>query len=170
LIGNFDGRPNLMLRVANLRHTSMVDVCFRITFSRDERVAEGDEVRRFYELTVYPHRMISFPAALTIRHLIDEDSPLFGETAQTLAAADAFFVASTVSIETVMAATVQSQRGYGFRDVQWDQRFVDIYSVDAEGRYEVDYGRLHETEPVPSTERTSRGLAHATRDSHIVSA
>jgi hypothetical protein len=47
LMGRFDGRHNLMFRVANLRHTSMVDACFRMIFSRDERVREGNEVRRF---------------------------------------------------------------------------------------------------------------------------
>ena len=169
LIGNFDGRPNLMFRVANLRHTTMVEACFRITFSRDERVAEGDEVRRFYDLKVYPHHMITFPAALTIRHLIDEESPLFAETAESLAAGDAFFLASTVSIETVMAASVQSQQGYAFSDIRWDERFVDIYSEDAKGRYQVDYGRLHETEPVPvpANERVASEFAHAReRSSH----
>lgn len=75
LIGRFDGRLNLMFRVANLRHTSMVDACFRMIFSRDELVREGNEVRRFYELKIYPHRMITFPAALVIRHVIDEESP-----------------------------------------------------------------------------------------------
>jgi len=149
LIGRFDGRPNLMFRVANLRHTSMVDATFRLIFSRDERVREGDEVRRFYELKVYPQRMITFPAALVIRHLIDEQSPLFGETAESLEARKAFFLASSVSVETVMAASVQSQQGYSWSDLRWDERFVDVYTETAEGKLTVDYGRLHETEPIP---------------------
>lgn len=149
LIGRFDGRLNLMFRVANLRHTSMVDACFRMIFSRDEIVREGDEVRRFYELKVYPHRMINFPAALVIRHLIDEGSPLFGETAESLEARDAFFLASSVSIETVMAASVQSQQGYSWSDLRWDERFVDVYTETATGKLTVDYARLHETEAVP---------------------
>ncbi len=94
LIGRFDGTPNVMFRVANLRHTSMVDACFRLIFSRDEQVLEGGEVRRFYELRVSPHRMINFPAALVIQHAIDEQSPLFGETPESLETRDAFFLAS----------------------------------------------------------------------------
>jgi inward rectifier potassium channel len=151
LIGNFDGRSNLMFRVANLRHTTMVDACFRMIFSRDEIVREGNEVRRFYELKVYPHRMINFPAALVIRHVIDEESPLFGETAESLEARDAFFLASSTSVETVMAASVQSQQGYSWRDVRWGERFVDVYTENADGSLTVDYARLHETEPVPTS-------------------
>ncbi|MGI8819484.1 MAG: ion channel [Chthoniobacterales bacterium] len=149
LLGNFDGQPTLMFRVANLRHTSMVDARFRITFSRDEPVAEGGTVRRFYDLPVYPSRMINFPAALTIRHTIDERSPLHRETAASLEASDAFFLAATMSIETVMAASVHSLQDYAWNEVRFGERFVEIYEELEDGRLSVDYGRLHETEPVP---------------------
>jgi len=152
LIGNFDGRPSVMFRVANLRHTSMVEASFRLIFSRDEPVAEGDIIRRFYDLKLFPEHMISFPAALTIRHTIDERSPLRGETPESLEAGDAFFLASTVSIEMVMAASVQSQQDYGYEDIRWNERFVDIYNELEGGQLEVDYARLHETEPVPQTQ------------------
>ena len=149
VIGNFNGEPNLMFRVANLRHTSMVEARFRVIFSRDENMVEGGTVRRFYELKVYPNRMIIFPAALVIRHAIDKESPLHGATPASLEAADAFFLASTVSIETVMAASVQSQQDYDWSAVRFGERFVDVYEELEDGRLKVDYGRLEETEPVP---------------------
>ncbi len=149
VIGNFDGQLALMFRVANLRHTSMVEAEFRMVFSRDELVREGNEVRRFYELNLFPERMITFPAALVIRHTIDEQSPLFGATLATLEASDAFFIASINSIETVIPASVQSQQDYSWEDIRFGERFVDIYEEDEKGRLRVDYARLHETEPVP---------------------
>ena len=150
LIGQHDGKQTLMIRVANLRHTSMVEAQFRLSFSRNELLAEGEEVRRFYPLQLYPEHMIRFPAALTIRHTIDERSILHGETAETLEKSDAFFLASVTSIETVMAAPVQSQQDYSFADVRWGERFVDIYEDLPDGRLQVDYGRIHDTEPVPA--------------------
>ena len=57
LIGNHNGRLNVMLRVANLRHTSMVNAHFRLMLSRDEPVAEGEVIRRFHQLKVYPEYM-----------------------------------------------------------------------------------------------------------------
>jgi inward rectifier potassium channel len=149
VIGNFDGRLSLMFRVANLRHTSMVEAVFRMVFSRDERVREGEEVRRFYELKLFPQQMISFPAALTIRHAIDEESPLHGATRESLEASDAFFLASIVAIETVIPASVQSQQDYSWEDVRFGERFVDIYTELEDGRLSVDYGRIHETESIP---------------------
>jgi inward rectifier potassium channel len=149
VIAPFDGRLSLMFRVANLRHTSMVEAEFRIIYSRDERIREGQDIRRFYELKVYPARMISFPAALIIRHTIDEQSPLYGVTPEILEKTDSFFLASTVSIELIMAASVQSQQDYSWSDVRFGERFVDVYTELEDGRLTVDYGRLHETEPVP---------------------
>ena len=149
LIGNHDGRPTLMFRVANLRHTSMVDAHFRLQLSCDEKVLEGETVRRFHDLKVYPARMTRFPAALTIRHTIDAQSPLHGETAKTLEQSSAFFLAEVTSVEKVMAAAVQSERDYSFSDVRWGHRFVDVYEELADGKMQVDYGRIHDTEPVP---------------------
>jgi inward rectifier potassium channel len=148
VIAPFDGRPTLMLRVANLRHHSMVEAEFRIMFMRDERIREDDSFRRFYNLKLEFDRLIVFPAALTLRHTIDEQSPLYGETVETLQASDARLVASVVCIETVIPAAVQSQKDYSWREVRFGERFVEIYTGTGEGKLTVDYGRLHETEPV----------------------
>jgi hypothetical protein len=50
----------------------------------------------------------------------------------------------------VIAAEVQTQTDYSWRDVEFGRRFVEIYK-ESEGerrRLTVDYGRLHDTEPV----------------------
>jgi Inward rectifier potassium channel. len=149
LIGNHNGRPSVMFRVANLRHITMVDAHFRLTFSRNEKVREGEEIRRFHPLKVYPKRVPRFPAALTIRHTIDGQSPLYGQTARTLEECDAFFLAEVTSVETVMAAPVQSQQDYSSDDIRWGERFVDVYEELPDGRLQVDYGRIHDTERIP---------------------
>src|SRR5438876_122419 len=50
VIGTLNGRPTLMLRVGNLRAQSMVEAEFRIMFTRDEPILEGDTFRHFYNL------------------------------------------------------------------------------------------------------------------------
>ncbi len=148
VISNFDGQPALMLRVANLRLQAMAEAEFRVMFIRDEWVKEGETMRRFYSLKLQFDRLIAFPAALTIRHIIDESSPLFGITAQDLEKSDARIVASIVCIDTVIPASVQSQHHYTWRDVHMGKRFVEIYTDIDDHRITVDYGLLHEVEPV----------------------
>ena len=71
------------------------------------------------------------------------------QVTQRLEKEDAFFVASTVALELVMAASVQSQQDYATEDVRFGERFVDVYTQGEGGQLTVDYGRLDETEPVP---------------------
>src|SRR6202011_241694 len=78
VIAPFDGVPNLMIRVANLRHQAMVEPEFRMLFMWDTVTAEGDDVRRFRSLRLEFDHLIAFPAVLTVRHPIDKTSPLFG--------------------------------------------------------------------------------------------
>ena len=148
VIGPLNGRPTLMLRVGNLRAQSMVEAEYRILFTRDEPIMEGDTFRYFYSLKLHFDRLISFPAALTLRHTIDEQSPLYGETAESLAKSRATFVASVIGIDPVIPAAVQTKQDYTWRDVRFGERFVEIYSEPVEGRLTVDFGRLHDTEPV----------------------
>ncbi len=153
VIAPFNGEPTLMIRVANLRHTNMVEAEFRILCARSEDTLEGDSVRRFYPLKLDPARMIMFPAALTVRHRIDAESPLYGFTPESLEKTDVRLMVSIVCIETVIPASVQSQHDYSWRDIRIDERFVEIYTEDERGRLIVDYARLHETEPAVTVPR-----------------
>ena len=148
VIAPFNGRPALMLRIANLRDHSMVEAEFRVTFTRDEPTVEGETIRRFYPLKLDFDRLIIFPTALTIRHLIDEQSPLHGCTRESLRDCDAFFVTSVVCVETVIPAAVHIQHDYNWEEIRFGERFVEIYNDLPDGRLSVDYGRLHDTEPV----------------------
>jgi inward rectifier potassium channel len=72
----------------------VVEAEFRLLFMRSELTKEGEEVRRFYPLRLQFDHLINFPAALTLRHLIDETSPLFGLTPEDLKLADSRMLAS----------------------------------------------------------------------------
>ena len=148
VIAPFDGVPNLMIRVANLRHHAMVEPDFRMILIRTTITAEGDDVRRFRSLKLDFDHLIAFPAVLTVRHRIDEESPLFGMTPQDFQQQDIRILASIVGIETVIVAPVQGFGDYNCDQIEWNRRFVEIYAENEEGEWTVDYGRIDETEEV----------------------
>jgi len=148
VISPLNGKPTLMVRIGNENQHSMVEAEFRIMFSRDEPLLEGGDFRYFYVLKLHFDRLTVFPAALTLRHTIDEKSPLFSATVESLSASRALFIVSVVGIDPVIAASVQTQKDYSWRDIQFGHRFVEIYTEHGGGRLTVDYGRLHDTEPV----------------------
>ena len=148
VIAQLNGKPTLMVRIGNENHHSMVEAEFRIMFSRDEPLVEGGDFRHFYVLKLHFDRLTVFPAALTLRHTIDETSPLFGATPESLESRRVLFIVSVVGIDPVIAASVQTQKDYSWRDIQFGHRFVEIYTEHGGGRLTVDYGRLHDTEQV----------------------
>ncbi|NJM36779.1 MAG: ATP-sensitive inward rectifier potassium channel 10 [Akkermansiaceae bacterium] len=148
VISNYNGKPTLQIRVANLHHQAMVEAEFRMMIVRKELIDGDDAARRFHTLKLEFDRLVIFPAAVTIRHVIDETSPLHGVTYAQLEASATRFMTSIVCIDTVIQAPVQSQMGYVASDVCFGHRFVEIYTDHPDGRLEVDYGRLHETESI----------------------
>ena len=150
VIAPFDGVPTLMLRIANQRHIMMAEAEFRVMLFLNVPTLEEEDIRRFYPLKLQFDHMIAFPVALTLRHVIDESSPLYGMNAEDLKKSDARLMASIVCIDTVIPAPVQSATDYTYEDILWNRRFVEIYTETPDGRLTVDYGRIHDTEEVVS--------------------
>jgi inward rectifier potassium channel len=146
VIAPLNGQPTLMLRVGNPHQRHMVEAEFRITFNRDEPLKEGGDFRYFYNLKLQFDRLPTFPAALTLRHVIDEQSPLFGATPEVLEKARVVLIASVVGIDPVIPAAIQTQQNYSWRDIRFGERFVEIYTEEGDGKLTVDYGRIHDTE------------------------
>jgi inward rectifier potassium channel len=149
VVAPFDGVPTLMIRLANLRHHAMVEADFRLLLMRSEVTKEGEDVRRFYPLRLQFDHLISFPAALTVRHVIDETSPLHGLTAEDLKLTDSRMLASIVCTDPVIQARVPSQTEYVHEQIAWNRQFAEIYTEDAAGRYTVDYSKFDETIELP---------------------
>ena len=148
VLAPFDGQPALMWRVANLRDEAMAEAEFRMMVVRDEPTKEGEHFRRFYALKLQFDRLISFPAVVTIRHIIDKDSPLFGRSLADLQREDSRFTTSVVCIDAVIPAAVQCHRAYTWRDIRENHRFAEVYQITGENAVTVDYSLIHETEPI----------------------
>ncbi|HXM03676.1 MAG TPA: ion channel [Chthoniobacterales bacterium] len=145
VVAPFDGVPTLMIRLANLRHHAMIEADFRLLLMRSELTKEGEDVRRFYPLRLQFDHLISFPAALTVRHVIDETSPLHGLTPEGLKLTDSRMLASIVCTDPVIQSRVQTQTEYVHEQIAWNRQFAEIYTEDAIGRYTVDYSKFDET-------------------------
>ncbi len=147
VLSNFNGQPALMLRVANERRQSMVKAEFRLMMLRHEPTLEDPTMYRFHPLPLQINHMVIFPAAITIRHLIDERSPLHGVTPEALTKCGARFMASVECIDKVIQSPVQSEYLYTAKDVRFREQFCEMYGDEDDGPRRVDYSRLHDTEP-----------------------
>jgi len=153
VLSPFDGKPALMYRVANLRDQSMAEAEFRIILMRNELTKEGEVMRRFYPLNLQFDRLILFPAVITIRHILDEHSPLHGVALADMERDDYRFTASIVCIDTVIPAPVQSSHNYTWKDLRLNHKFVEVYREIGDNSLAVDYSLIHATESISTTSR-----------------
>jgi inward rectifier potassium channel len=147
VISPLKGKQTLMVRIGNLHQESMVEAEFRVMFARNEPVEEDDSFRFFYPLKLHFDRLAAFPAALTLRHTIDESSPLYGATFDSLQAGRAVFVVSVAGVDPVIPAAIQTHRDYTWRDVRFGHRFAEMY-LEEDNKLTVDFARIHDTQPI----------------------
>ena len=81
----------------------------------------------------------------TLYHAIDEDSPLYGMTAEDLDTADVSLVMVVSGYDVVAAQTVHARKPYEHSDIRFGHRYVDVLGTTQDGRVRIDYGRFHDT-------------------------
>ncbi len=146
----YDGVPTLMFRAANQRRNQILDAQVTMMLIRDEVNTEGHAMRRFHDLPVARPRTPMFALTWTVMHPIDERSPLYGSTRDSLLREHAQIIVTIVGTDESFSQTVHARHIYEADAVQWNRRFSDILGTTADGRRSVDYRLFHETAEVHS--------------------
>jgi inward rectifier potassium channel len=144
----FNGVPTLTFRLANERRNQILEVQVSVTLVRDELTAEGEWIRRFYDLQLARHRSPIFAMSFTVMHPIDAASPLANATASSLATEAAEVVVTVTGLDETISQPINARTSYLAHEVLWDRRFVDVFTETKDGRLAVDYRRFHDTEPL----------------------
>ena len=145
VIYNHDGKPNLMLRLANERHNIISNATAKLWLFKNIVSMEGEQIRRFYELQLTQNQNPGLALSWTLYHVLDETSPMCGLNADDLAACKASLVLVVSGYDVVAAQTVHARKSYDHAEIRFGHRYVDILDTSDDGRLRVDYGRFHET-------------------------
>lgn len=148
VVAPFNGRPALMFRMANERHSLILEAEVRMTLLRNEVTQEGERIRRFHFLKLERDRSPAFVLSWLVIHPIDEASPLFGLTADQLAAAETTFVVTMTGLDERIAQTVHMRHLYNSADVRFDHRFVDIFYQTTAGENVTDLNHMDDVVPL----------------------
>jgi inward rectifier potassium channel len=144
VVTSYDGVPTLMFRAANQRRNDILEAQVNVSLLRDERTGEGTAMRRFHDLALVRARTPAFSLTWTVMHRINEASPLYGATADSLSADGAEIVVAMIGFDAVFSQTVHARHSYLPDEIVWNRRLADILSVGADGARVVDYRRFHE--------------------------
>ena len=155
VVGPYDGVPTLMFRAANRRRNQILEARVSVAVLRDEITGEGKEMRRFHDLALARGRSPIFSLSWTVMHPIIESSPLWGATAETLAAEDARIIVTMTGIDETFSSAIHARHIYAPDRILWNRNFADILIDGADGAPMLDYRRFHETEPLAAAAKRS---------------
>lgn len=141
--------PLLMFRAANQRHNLIFEAEVRVSVLLDE-VVLGTTYRRFQDLKLERASNPLFTLSWTIMHRIDEDSPLHGWLAQRCVPGEVDVVVVVSGVDAHSGQLIHGRWAYSAHDIRWGHRLVDILQRLPSGERQIDYGRFHDTEPLPA--------------------
>jgi len=147
VIRPLDGRMTLMVRSANARQNVIAEAHARLRILRQETTAEGYTLRKLYDLTLVRDQHPVFKLGWTVMHIIDESSPLFGETAETLKHRDTSLILTLEGVDESTSQTMQARHMWSCDQIYWHHRFVDIMSEES-GVSHIDYAYFNEIVPL----------------------
>ncbi|HEX4505890.1 MAG TPA: ion channel [Alphaproteobacteria bacterium] len=147
VITPYNGRPTLMVRIGNGRMSMLTDLKVTLTALLREHSSEGHKMRRLNDLKLVRSGVPMFALTLTLMHPIDEDSPLFGHTSQSLVDGDIRLFLSVEAQDPGISATVHDIRDYKAHQVRFGMKYADAVAVEADGRTLADLTRISVIEP-----------------------
>jgi inward rectifier potassium channel len=147
VVGRFEERPALMLRVAMMRSRPLADAAAQLSWLETVKLPDGRTFRRLTPLALVRDRNPTLGMSWTLVHLMDDDSPLLA----ALAGDERFMITLTVSgLDTLLATQSTGGMRYGREDVLVDHEFVDVISEEA-GVMCLDMRLFHEAVPIVGT-------------------
>jgi inward rectifier potassium channel len=145
--------PTLMIRVVNLRRTVLYDAVAHLTVILSIPESCGQVVRRVHELQLARPQLPLFALAWTLRHRIDETSPLNGYDVARMKEHDGHFWLSMEARDITTGAQVIDTKEYSPAQVAFGMRYAEILSIDAAGNAVADLSAVsrieHDIGPEP---------------------
>ncbi len=150
-ISPMNGVPTLALRVGNERSNVIAEARIRLGFVYTQISQEGVLMYRLEDLKLVRDSTQALTRSWTVMHVIDESSPLYGMTPETLVSREVEFFASVVGTDDTSLQPVLSRHRYLDSDVVWGARHVDILSELPDGQLQMDAGKFDLVMPTEPT-------------------
>jgi inward rectifier potassium channel len=142
VIGDRNGVPSLMFRVANSRGSDIAGAEMRVTALLAEQTAEGEWMRRFHDLALVRDKTPLLLMSWLVMHSIDAASPLHGLSEEQWK--DVQIYANVTGIDGIYGQTVYAYHLYTDGDIARGARFADVIRILPDGRRELDLRKFHD--------------------------
>ena len=133
-----------MFRLGNLRTSQIADPIVKAVLICDEPAQDGTIRRAFHDLKLTRSNMPMLMPSWTVKHHINEESPLFKATTESMREKNVEIIVSVIGFDETLSQTVHAHHSYIADEIKFGKNFVDIITWDQKGDAHVNYKRFHD--------------------------
>lgn len=151
IITPFQDGDSFQFRVVNKRRNVLMEMNASMMLTVFNKEAG---VRRYYRVKLETPFIYFFPLNWTLVHIIDQDSPFWGLSAEDLKEQDAEVLILMKGFDDTFGQIVHSRFSYKYDEIVFGGKFTKAYDTDEQGETELNIKRIHEYEMIPDYKPT----------------
>jgi inward rectifier potassium channel len=132
LVAPYQDGTSLQFRMVNRRSNSLMELDAKVMLMTVDQV-DGKLQRNYKMLRLERPTVLFLPLSWTVVHPIDQDSPLWGKTAEDMARLQAEVLIMVKAYDDTFSQTVLARHSYRHDEFLWNRRFAPAFFVDDEG-------------------------------------
>jgi inward rectifier potassium channel len=148
IVRMIEGKQTLMMRAANMRMNLIAQASAELHLIRKHKSPEGFQLRRIEDMTLVRNQHPIFMLSWNVMHVIDENSPLYGATPESLEASETTLLLTIEGIDETTAQSMMARHQWGIKEVRWHHRYVDLVRHDENGVNVIDYSVFDDVLPL----------------------
>ncbi len=141
LFAPFKEGEALMIRLANPKDSQIIDVTADVIFTYLD-FNEGQATRKFFNLPLEIDRINMLATSWTLVHPINEESPLFELSKNTLIKSDPEVFIQIQGFDVTYNQSVNTRTSFKVDEFVWNAKFKKILKNDNKGAPVIDLGEL----------------------------
>jgi len=145
-----DGRQVLMIRAANCRQNIVMETTAQLRLVRQTRNGEDFMLRRVDDLELMRSDYPVFIFGWNLMHIIDESSPLAGETAESLASSQAMINLTLSGTDETTGQVLMARHHYDAEVIRFNYCYREMLTRTPDGVDHLDYSVISVVDPVES--------------------
>jgi inward rectifier potassium channel len=142
---NYDGEDLcLKFRMTNKRANQIVDARIKLVMLKTEIKNDGSRFRKIHDMKLVRSEIPMFSLSFTVQHIIDEASPFYKETHESLVQKEVFVIVTITGLDETMSQTISTRHTYSFDEVIWGATFKDVLVPDENGDIYFNFNNFDE--------------------------
>ena len=142
-----NGEQVLSIRIANTRLNIIAEASAKLRLLRLEPMSDNSRFLRITDLPLKRDQHPMFSLGWNLFHVIDEHSPLFGQTSADLEKSEARLILSFDGVDETTNQTIRARHVYGWATIRHNHRYIDFSTEDESKSRHLDYNLFDEVRP-----------------------